>query len=96
MAARLFALRAAGLLSGMSPDTARASLSGYLIGLELAGSRPYWLGQDVVVVGRTGLSANYAQALSAEGATARMIDADGITLAGLGRAYAAHQQEAST
>ena len=94
LAARLFALRAAGLLSGMSPDTARASLSGYLIGLELAGSRPYWLGQDVVVVGKTGLADNYAQALIDQGATARMIDADGITLAGLGRAHAADQQEA--
>ena len=45
-------------------------------------------------LGKTGLADNYAQALIDQGATARMIDADGITLSGLGRAHAADQQEA--
>jgi 2-dehydro-3-deoxygalactonokinase len=45
--ARLFSLRAEGLIAGLTPDAARARLSGLLIGMELAAARPYWLGQPV-------------------------------------------------
>ena len=81
--ARLFSLRAEGLLSGLSPDAARARLSGLLIGVELAASRPYWLGQAVTIVGSEGLAASYARALSAQGATPRLLPGTECTLAGL-------------
>ena len=45
------ALRAEALLHGLDPVRARARLSGLLIGAELAGARPYWLGRDVVLIG---------------------------------------------
>ena len=45
--AQFFGLRAEALLADLSPDRARARLSGLLIGMELAGARPYWLGRDV-------------------------------------------------
>ena len=83
IAARLFALRADGLLNDLAPDTARARLSGYLIGMELAASKPYWLGQDVMLVGEAALSALYARALTAQGVIPRELAAQSCTLAGL-------------
>ncbi len=86
MAARLFGLRAADLLNGQDKGTARARLSGTLIGAELAATRPYWLGQQIAIVGAKGLSGLYAQALAAQGASAEIIDVTQATLAGLAQA----------
>lgn len=87
MAARLFNIRAEGLLHGLASGPARARLSGLLIGAELAAARPYWLGQDVAIIGAPGLSARYAEALGAQGLTPRIADATATTLAGLTAAY---------
>ena len=86
LGARLFSLRAEGLLNDLSPAAARARLSGLLIGVELAATRPYWLGQPVVVVGADRLSGLYARALSAQGASPRILSARDATLAGLASA----------
>ena len=83
LAARLFSLRAEGLVNGLSPITARARLSGLLIGAELAGAKPYWLGQRVRLIGTAGLVASYARALAAQGVTADLLPAAECTLAGL-------------
>jgi 2-dehydro-3-deoxygalactonokinase len=83
IAARLFSLRAEGLIAGLGADAARARLSGLLIGTELAGSRAYWLGQNVTLVGSPRLSAAYARALCAQGIDALSLPADDCTLAGL-------------
>lgn len=86
-AARLFSLRAEGLLHGLDPAAARARLSGALIGAELAASRPYWLGQDIVIIGATGLASRYQEALAQQGLAPRTIDATEATLAGLTTAW---------
>jgi 2-dehydro-3-deoxygalactonokinase len=86
-AARLFALRANDLVNGQNPVTARSQLSGYLMGLELAGARAYWLGQDIVLVGDTSLCTLYQSALDMMGAPARRLDATELTLNGLRSAY---------
>ncbi len=83
LAARLFSLRADGLLHGLSPIAARARLSGLLIGTELAGAKPYWLGQHVRLIGSDALVANYARALAAQGVAAEPLPAAACTLAGL-------------
>lgn len=85
--AKLFALRAEGLLSGLGPAAAKARLSGLLIGLELAGARAYWLGQPVALVGAEKLSAHYARALASQGVTARPLPARNTVLAGLTAAF---------
>lgn len=87
LAARLFALRAEGLLQGLSPARARARLSGLLIGAELAAAKPYWLGQRVMIAGAPDLARSYARALAALSVPATLIDATGATLAGLTRAH---------
>jgi 2-dehydro-3-deoxygalactonokinase len=83
IAARLFALRAEGLISGLPPTAARSRLSGLLIGIELAAARPYWLGQRVTLIGAKTLSSAYARALSAQGVAAQTLPATACTLAGL-------------
>lgn len=83
LGARLFSLRAEGLIAGLSPQAARARLSGLLIGTELAAAKPYWLGQRVTLIGAEKLSAAYARALQAQGVEAQRLNATDCTLAGL-------------
>jgi 2-dehydro-3-deoxygalactonokinase len=83
IAARLFALRAESLIAGLGPASAKARLSGLLIGIELAAARPYWLGQRVTLIGAEKLSALYARALLAQGVSAETLPATACTLAGL-------------
>ncbi len=87
LASRLFSLRAEGLLHGLEGASARARLSGLLIGAELAGSKPYWLGQQIAVIGDSDLSKIYVDALATQGAPATQVNATSVTLAGLTAAY---------
>lgn len=45
----------------------RDALLGHLLGAEMAAARPYWLGQQVVVMGDDALAEGYAMALEAQG-----------------------------
>lgn len=87
IAARLFSLRADGLLNDLPATSARARLSGLLIGAELAAAKPYWLGQQIAVIGAGGLSKLYVDALAAQSAPATQVKGDAITIAGLTAAY---------
>ncbi|NOD94588.1 2-keto-3-deoxy-galactonokinase [Ruegeria sp. HKCCD4884] len=83
LAARLFGIRAADLLQGQDKGTARAQLSGLLIGAELAATRPYWLGQQLAVIGADGVSQIYVTALKLQGAFVETENVTAATLAGL-------------
>jgi 2-dehydro-3-deoxygalactonokinase len=83
LGSRLFSLRAEALIAGLSPQAARARLSGLLIGTELAAAKPYWLGQRVTLIGAEKLSAAYASALGQQGVEAQCLSATDCTLAGL-------------
>ena len=87
LAARLFSLRAENLLKGLDGAAARARLSGLLIGAELAGAKPYWLGQQIAVIGDGTLAGHYVRALAAQSAPATQVNATSATLAGLAAAY---------
>lgn len=87
VAAKLFGLRAASLLSEAAPESARAQLSGLLIGLELAATRPYWLGQNLAIIGAPEIGAVYAKALALQGLQAKVSDAQPMTRSGLIAAY---------
>ncbi|MEE9454936.1 MAG: 2-dehydro-3-deoxygalactonokinase [Paracoccaceae bacterium] len=82
-AARLFSLRAQSLIADLPAASARARLSGLLIGLELAASKPYWLGQAVAVIGAGHLAKIYGQALGAQGVTPDSFNVKQVTVAGL-------------
>jgi 2-dehydro-3-deoxygalactonokinase len=88
LAARLFSIRAEGLLHDLDGGAARARLSGLLIGAELADMRPYWLGRNVVIVGTHGLAGRYSDALAAQGVAVKIADGDAMTRAGLAHARA--------
>jgi len=87
IAAKLFTLRAESLLHDQSPDVARARLSGLLVGLELAATKPYWLGQNIALIGTADLNRLYAAAMAAQGLTPVSQTGDDLTLAGLTAAY---------
>lgn len=88
LAARLFTLRAEGLLKGLPPAAARARLSGVLIGAELAAARPYWLGQAVAIIGAKAVGGAYQRALALQGLEAPLSDVEAMTLSGLSAARA--------
>ena len=87
LASHLFGLRAGDLLEDRPKTEARARLSGILIGSELAAARPYWLGQQVAIIGSKAVSQLYRSALQAQGLPVSECDATAMTLAGLTAAY---------
>jgi 2-dehydro-3-deoxygalactonokinase len=90
LAANLFTIRAHGLLRAPDPDAANARLSGLLIGAELAGSRPWWLGRDVGIIGSDRTTAVYAAALRQQGLTPHAADGSAMTRAGLAAFHHRH------
>ncbi len=87
-AGQLFSIRAGNLVSGLEAGTAKARLSGLLIGAELAAAQNYWFDQSPVIVGNGAQSDLYLEGLRTLGRSPRVIDASGVTLAGLKSAYA--------
>ena len=87
MLARLFSLRAEGLLHGLSPAAASARLSGLLIGAELAACRDFWQDRPTVIIGAPQLSGLYERALQGAGADARSADGGMLALSGLTAAF---------
>ena len=83
LAAGLAAIRAEAELGGLRPGQARARLLGLLLGAELAAARPYWLGQQLALIGPEAAAAPYATALARQGVPVTRTDAARMTLAGL-------------
>jgi len=88
LAARLFSIRAGQLVHNTETVTARAHLSGLLIGAELAAAKPYWLGQQVAIIGADAVCAPYVAGLAAQGVVAERADATSCTLSGIKAAHA--------
>jgi 2-dehydro-3-deoxygalactonokinase len=84
---RLFQIRASHLLENTQSPTSKARLSGTLIGAEIAATRPYWLGQNVALIGAPHLNALYAKALETQGLNPMQHTGDDLTLKGLTAAY---------
>lgn len=64
-----------------------ARLAGLLVGLELAAAKPYWLGQQVAILGEAPLRDLYARALAAQGVAILQPDPEAALLAGLHAAW---------
>ena len=67
-AAALSRIEAETVLNDTPATTAQGRLAGLLIGLELAATRPYWLGQRVVVLGDGKVASLQEAALKTQGA----------------------------
>lgn len=82
---QLFGIRAASLLKGLSPDDARARLSGLLIGCEIASAKTRFAQNagPVILVGSGCLADLYDSALRLAGFEPTRADADAAVRAGL-------------
>jgi 2-dehydro-3-deoxygalactonokinase len=83
LTARLFTIRAAGLLHGLSPAKASALLSGLLIGAEIGAARKTYQSKDVTLVGAGRLGTLYEAALALAGYNVNPVDAEQVVRAGL-------------
>ena len=86
LAAGLAGIHAEAALGTLSGGAARARLFGGLTGAELAAARPYWLGQQVALIGPDIPARPYAEALARQGVPVTRTDADRMTLAGFNAA----------
>ena len=93
VAGYLFSLRAGGLVGDLGAKSARARLSGLLIGIELAAARPYWLGQNVAIIGSGIVAELYRSALVEQGVPAAVRDVADLTLAGITAAHDAQRDD---
>ncbi len=87
LAQKLFQIRADGLLNGPKAASARGHLSGLLIGAELAATRPYWLGQRVLLCGDPQLTGLYERGLKTQGVECIERSGETHALAGLAQIY---------
>lgn len=83
LAASLFGIRAGSLLHGLGAASARARLSGLLVGAELEAARPYWQDRPVALVGEARLCRLYRSALERLSVAAPATAADASALEGL-------------
>ena len=95
VATALFAIRAGALLGAADGAAARARLSGLLVGLEIAATRPIWQGRPIAVIGAPMVSAPYITALRHLGAAPALLDGAALALTGL-RAAQAYQKDPRT
>jgi len=84
-----FRLRAQDMLHHLPAASAKSTLSGLIIGAELAGAAPFWQTQTVNLIGELTLSRLYAIALESLGVTAHVFNPKTLTLYGLAQAYQA-------
>ncbi|MCY4540972.1 MAG: 2-dehydro-3-deoxygalactonokinase [Rhodobacteraceae bacterium] len=87
LAARLFAIRAESLIAGLEAARAGSRLAGFLVGAELAASRPYWLGHRIAIIGAPRLAQSYEMALDIVGQKPLLADSERCTVAGLTHAH---------
>lgn len=87
-AATLCEIHAEAVLQRAGPAQRKARLLGTVIGIELAASRPYWLGRDVALTGDAPLLDHYAMALRQQGVVPKIFDETDLVHAGFAAAFA--------
>ncbi|MDB6177057.1 2-dehydro-3-deoxygalactonokinase [Paracoccus sp. Z330] len=86
IAADIASLGAEIRLSGLARNQAFVRLAGLLIGAEMAAARPYWLGQQVALIGDGSMVRFYRSALASQGLPVKAHSHDSMILAGLAKA----------
>ena len=80
---RLFKLRARDLLKNQNPIIGNSLLSGYFLGMELAGSKSYWSSKDVILIGSDCLNKFYELCLKDKVNSIKKYSSMDLTLNGL-------------
>ena len=83
LSSRLFSLRAEDVLSGLDAVDVRSRLLGLLVGMELAATKPYWLGQKIALIGEAEQFALYDTALREQGCQPLVVNGVDMVLKGL-------------
>ncbi len=79
----LFRIRSTCLISGLSPAAARARLSGFLLGVELAATSTYWRDKHVTIISNGMLSQLYMQTLGLHCGNAKHLPGENLAFEGL-------------
>ena len=79
----LFELRAKNLINNLNSKDILSCLSGLTIGLEVAGSRKYWLDNEVILVGSSPMVDIYKLILNRLNINTKIQDSKNISLSGL-------------
>ena len=87
---KLFELRARNLIENLDSSKISSALSGLTIGLEIAGSRKFWIGNYVILVGSSPMIDIYQAVLKAQKIETKIIDSNSLSLAGLKYIYKNH------
>ena len=83
----LFELRAKNLIDNLNSKEVLSCLSGLTIGLEIAGSRKYWLGNEVTLVGSSPMVDIYDLILTKQNIATKIHDSKNLSLIGLKDIY---------
>ena len=80
---KLFEIRAENLLKNSSQISNNSKLVGYLLGIELSGSRNYWEDKDLVIIGSSNLNKYYELILNGRSNSIRLFNSSDMALSGL-------------
>ena len=79
----LFQIRADDLINSRGPEIYNSRLSGYLLGIELLGTREYWEKRDIALIGGEKVMELYASLLEDKVLTLKKFSAEDMVLEGL-------------
>ena len=80
---KLFEIRADNLLKNSNQTSNNSKLVGYLLGIELCGSRTYWEDKDLVIIGSSNLNKYYELILNGRSNSIRLFNSSDMALNGL-------------
>ncbi len=80
---QLFQLRAKHLLKNQKSIHTNSLLSGYIVGIELLGSKDYWYKKDLILIGSKFMNSCYKLALNNKVNSIKILDSTNILIKGL-------------
>ena len=80
---KLFEIRAENILKNSTQTLNNSKLVGYLLGIELSGSRNYWEDKDLIIIGSSNLNNYYKLILNERSNTVRLFNSNDMVLQGL-------------
>ena len=80
---KLFEIRADNLLKNSNKTSNNSKLVGYLLGIELSGSKTYWEDKDLVIIGSSNLNKYYELILNGRSKSIQLFNSNDMVLNGL-------------
>ena len=80
---KLFEIRAENLLKNSNKISSNSKLVGYLLGIELSGSKTYWENKDLVIIGSSNLNKYYELILNGRSKSIQLFNSNDMVLNGL-------------